>query len=270
MDFFSMHGELIQKSSFLDSKFMIPMVVEEVSSFLPGKSKYHDLDELLIDIGSSHDRDFLRSTVSKIFLVPLSLFVEAEEDRRNIISRNVLDAVQRRRQTATDAEAAAETKDDEEEDIGSIPAFGKISSGVSSVGSTVPTNGSADLEFEVADPEYLCEECLPVYGDDIIGTRASKLTNGLVPSHFVTTVHRCGCPIAQKALNSKHSIYANGDKNAFDGKSLRRNDDKSKLSLRTRLKLRLPGRSHRQESEPSQEAVSGAKVVPSLVRISTS
>ena len=32
-----------------------------------------------------------------------------------------------------------------------------------------------DIEIEVADCECLCNECLPVYGDIIIGTRPSKI-----------------------------------------------------------------------------------------------
>jgi len=52
-----------------------------------------------------------------------------------------------------------------------------------------------DIEIEVADCECLCNECLPVYGDIIIGTRPSKIK---VP---ITTVHRYGCSVAQRTIS---------------------------------------------------------------------
>ena len=51
-----------------------------------------------------------------------------------------------------------------------------------------------DIGSEYADPEHICEECLPIPGDEIVGTRAPN-------KDTVTTVHRVGCPHAQRAIN---------------------------------------------------------------------
>ena len=54
------------------------------------------------------------------------------------------------------------------------------------------------MEVLYADPDHLCKSCLPVRGDDIIGT---KPRSPLPHTHaaFVTT-HRHGCALAQRAL----------------------------------------------------------------------
>jgi (p)ppGpp synthase/HD superfamily hydrolase len=50
-------------------------------------------------------------------------------------------------------------------------------------------------KVEYADPEHVCTTCLPIYGDEIVGTRPEN------DYEAVTTVHRIGCPHAQRAIN---------------------------------------------------------------------
>ena len=52
-----------------------------------------------------------------------------------------------------------------------------------------------DGTVEYADPEYLCEICLPVYGDEIVGTRPEGEDDA------TPKVHRVACPHAQRATN---------------------------------------------------------------------
>jgi len=58
----------------------------------------------------------------------------------------------------------------------------------------VNANGQA-LQADVADPDHLCDVCLPILGDDVVGTRPADRPDA------VPTVHRRGCPHAQLALN---------------------------------------------------------------------
>ena len=75
MDCLSFHSERIKKSSFLEDSFDIPTSVDDVSSFLPGMTSYTETDEFFIDIGRSHDREFLLAMVANIFLVPRAVLV---------------------------------------------------------------------------------------------------------------------------------------------------------------------------------------------------
>jgi (p)ppGpp synthase/HD superfamily hydrolase len=54
-------------------------------------------------------------------------------------------------------------------------------------------------ENEFAGSEHLCNHCLPIWGDDIIGTRP------LADEHAMTVVHRVACPHAQRALHDDKS-----------------------------------------------------------------
>jgi len=204
MDYLWMHGPLIEKNSYLEDISGIPTTVEEIAPLLPGQTQFDDIDELLITIGKQNDRSLLHSFVSKLFRVPKSLLVDAEENRSSLVPKSVLDEVHERRQRARDAAAAAasaqsstfandlENLKDTVDDRG----WPKPSDGTN-----LPTlvdkvaAGSAE-EVEYADPEHLCETCLPIWGDEIVGTRGENSSSESVPC-----VHRLGCPIAQRAMN---------------------------------------------------------------------
>ena len=68
--------------------------------------------------------------------------------------------------------------------------------------------------FEFADKNHLCRDCLPVMGDEIVGTKMINLDNpGNSDQDFVTMVHRVGCVHSLKALdntrkNNKESMSA--------------------------------------------------------------
>jgi len=227
MDFLSMYNELIQESSYLEDSFEVPSTPEEIANFLPGNSQYNDVDDLLTDIGDSHDRDFLRTAVAKIFLVPQKSLVSAENGRQDYLSNQILTEVNKKRQNARDVGTALDdhgddfildetsAKKDGSDLFQSLPLIPPSASAPASAspassmgaqvfnGSSKPINGDYTLSsknVEIADPDQLCEECLPILGDDIIGTRPI----GKTANDFATTVHRCGCPIAQKAAHSKH------------------------------------------------------------------
>ena len=57
--------------------------------------------------------------------------------------------------------------------------------------SMINYNYDNDDEFEYVDlTEFeICNDCLPIPGDEIMGTRIPDNEG-----YFVTTVHRCGCP----------------------------------------------------------------------------
>ena len=240
MDFLCMYKELIEESSYLEESFEVPTTPEEIANFLPGHSQYNDVDDLLTDIGDSHDRDFLRTAVAKIFLVPQKSLVNAENGRQDYLSNQMLTEVNKKRQNARDVGTALDddgddfilddlsAKKDGSNLLQSPPLIPPSRSSASSMGEQVfngnskPINGdsiSSKNKVEIADPDHLCEECLPILGDEIIGTRPIGKAND-----FVTIVHRCGCPIAQKAAHSKQSSLT---------------DDGQKKSKLSRLKARL-------------------------------
>jgi len=230
MDFLSINGELIKESSYLEDAFEVPTTLEEIAHFLPGKSQYNDVDDLLSDIGDNHERDFLRTAVAKVFLVPQKTLVNAEEgDHRKEISESILNEVTKKRKKAHDVGAALANEGDDYmlDDVGSrtkasisvAPQSKIISMGSQVLNGSSNSIGSKDVE--IADPDHLCEDCLPILGDDVIGTRPIGKYN-----EFVAIVHRYGCPISQKALNNSQAALTNTGK-------------KNRLSIKSRLKARL-------------------------------
>jgi GTP pyrophosphokinase len=191
MDYLWMHGPLIESESFLEHDFVIPTTLGEVAKFLPGKTRYTDLDEMLIFIGKNHDRAVLHKIVSQLFGVPKKILVAAEENKQVIVPSSVVEAVHERRRSAKDAAQAAfsgQTSDTIEESV-------RRSQGpVTSTYSVEKMLAGIDTPLEYADPEHLCEECLPVHGDEVVGTRPPD-------SDIITTVHRIGCPRVQRAIN---------------------------------------------------------------------
>jgi GTP pyrophosphokinase len=255
MDFLDVYGKLIKESSFLDDDFTVPKTIEDLIKFLPGNSQYSDLEELLLDIGTTHDRELLRTAVAKIFLVPQKMLMSAEEDRReNFMSSYILHAVKAKRKSASDVEEALAG---EGEDFGLDDNAGRISDDMFGMRNDQPsmTMGSQlmnnrkvtgsktvdDTNFESADPEYLCEICLPILGDDVVGTRPVGRSD-----EFVTTVHRCGCYIAQRAINQ--SKVTNSD---VDGHQ----------SFRSRVNSRIGGLDrYRSQKETENEVLEAVKL----------
>jgi len=195
-DFLDMHKELIQEASYLPQPIDIPVDdLGRMNAYLPGRTRYKDVDQLLVAIGKSHNRAFLRNVVSKIFKVPLSRFTDAEESKHASILESVTSAVLRSRSIARDAAAAARAAKMSSD----IDAATNGEGGNDNV-YTMPLNGDMNygpgISLEVADPDHLCEDCLPIFGDDIVGTRPA----GDAGIGITATVHRRGCPHAERAL----------------------------------------------------------------------
>ncbi len=233
-----MYGDIIKEESHLEEPFNIPTTVDEIAQFLPGKSAYQDVDDLLIDIGGSHDRGLLRTAMAKIFQVAQRHIIDAENNRSQDLTDQIIDVVNAKRKSAQDAGVALEEEDGDF--LNGLPMYnnddevingnsGKILDNGSSTklprikkrkksresssetGSDVFVNGSADI----ADPDHVCPSCLPILGDEIIGTRPS----GVGKDNSITTVHRSSCDIALKVRNqSKQSdTNYNTEDNNFNG-----------------------------------------------------
>ena len=167
-DYLLQNRDVIVQNSYLgDACTEVPCDVEELAAFLPGKSHYTDPEELLFHVGKNHNPNFLRTKVSKIFLVPLKVLEACDESRFDNITRSVYEA-------QMDDVAILEEINDDEEDLSGL------------------LNGGA---HELADVDSICEHCLPVRGDTIVGTRPSGYDGA-------ATVHRYECPLAQRAVNS--------------------------------------------------------------------
>eukprot|EP00566_Odontella_aurita_P001993 CAMPEP_0113556114 /NCGR_PEP_ID=MMETSP0015_2-20120614/17082_1 /TAXON_ID=2838 /ORGANISM="Odontella" /LENGTH=1056 /DNA_ID=CAMNT_0000457445 /DNA_START=199 /DNA_END=3369 /DNA_ORIENTATION=+ /assembly_acc=CAM_ASM_000160 len=208
MDFLGRHRDLIKDASFLGKEdeedknmwrgWEVPTTLDELSLFLPGRTQFQEVDELLIAVGKSHERMFFRGIMSKIFRVPLALLTEAEEERSSSISQNVANAVNESRKQATDAASVAWKPGTNGQGMKLEKNEGVLQY------NDVPANGAAitnglSLPADVADPDHVCEDCLPILGDDIVGTRPADRPDN------VPTVHRQGCPHAQRALNRADS-----------------------------------------------------------------
>jgi len=195
LDYLMMHGSLIEEHSFLgdtlpDGVDVIPKTLDELEELLPyGKAQVKDVDDLLHSIGKKHDRLYLHQIVSKIFLVPLNILVEAEKDRASIVCNSVVAAVHESRRMARDAAKAAE-----QEQFSMPTVLTESDQFNSSAKLDLFLNDNEAIEY--ADHENLCQDCLPVLGDEIIGTAPSDdyCDEG-------TTVHRVACSHAQRAIN---------------------------------------------------------------------
>lgn len=192
LDYLWVHGPLIERSSFMPEGTKIPTILEGMADFLPGKTRFEDIDDLLIAIGKKHDRTFLHTVMSKLFLVPQSVLVEAEKDRTAPLPNSITTAVYESRKLAKDAERAAASSLEIRTDVPELSNASPLSAkeAVKNAFSHKESNA------EYADPEHLCIECLPVLGDEIVGTKPSDSNDA------PTTVHRIGCPHAQHVINS--------------------------------------------------------------------
>ena len=172
----------------------MPTTVEELSTFLTGNTQFDNVDDLLIAIGRQNDRSMLHALVSKLFNVPQKVLVDAEEDRKALIPR-VLDAVEESRRRAKDAMQAAtsvrRSSPKSRDSVSESTAWPKPSIPMDTFVKSV-VNGTE----EFADPEHVCLDCLPVYGDEIIGTKPANDPDS------IAKVHRVGCPHAQRAINT--------------------------------------------------------------------
>lgn len=200
MDYLWMHGPMIEKISYREEEFTVPTTVDQLTSFLPGKTRYTDVDELLVDIGKNHDRTFLHHAISKLFLVPFSLLIEEEKNRKSLnIFSSVTAAVRDNIRDAKHAEIAASDEESTGEKPNSKTIDATAINGRSAMHNTMPKSlgGAKGQPVEYADFEHLCEECMPILGDDIIGTRPKN------QNQAITKVHRVSCPHAQRAINEE-------------------------------------------------------------------
>lgn len=188
-----MHGPLIRKESYMDGDFSIPATVEEVAALLPGNTQYDDVEELLVTIGKQPDRALLHSFVSKLLKVPQRVLIDAEKEGGSLTPQSVLEAVSKNLKKAQDAGAAiasAFSGQASEIDKASWP---KPSSPVDPMEKLSKSIFNGTVEY--ADPEHICDICLPIYGDEIVGTRPEGKPDA------TPKVHRIGCPQAQRAIN---------------------------------------------------------------------
>jgi (p)ppGpp synthase/HD superfamily hydrolase len=172
LDYLDQRKDVILENSYLNDFVDIPRSVHELSTFLPGRSHYYDVNELLIDIGKSRDVDFLRSKVSKIFLVPLTLLKTMDESRFSNITRTLY---------ATQLSNNVKSSDKVRLSYGDV------------------LNGGSGADFELAYSDNVCQACLPVRGDAIIGTKSMSADSP------TTIVHRMECPYAQEVMNNVKS-----------------------------------------------------------------
>jgi (p)ppGpp synthase/HD superfamily hydrolase len=172
-DYLSNHRNEILESSYIEYPFDVPTTPEELQSFLPGSSRYDDVQDLLNDIGHSQSGDFLRQKVSKIFMVPYSALKECDESRFANITRSVYAS-----------------------QMDSMSLDGMNGDGTDADSNSAAVSYADVLngdQTDFADSESVCCHCLPVRGDAIMGTRHS---DGSI------IVHRQECPLVQEALNN--------------------------------------------------------------------
>jgi len=228
-DFLDKHKELLVKSSYIEGE--VPTTVESMSILLPGKTQYNSIDDLLIDVGKRHDRDFLRTLISKMFKVPSILLNEADGkisgtlQNKHYMSESAYAALRNSRRTAREAASAIMTPDKESvSNSGQSQKYTENSNNLLEDDDTDLTDDNDDEDgsmqsssmendfeeeerIEVAETDQLCSKCLPVHGDDIIGTRTMCDPDNVDS----VTVHRRECGLAQRAINRSKHVKKNGE-----------------------------------------------------------
>lgn len=229
-DYLARHSKLIEDSSFLDYEFRTPDSVEDLAQFLPGKSQFSDVDELLVAVGKEHERSMLHTAVSQIFLVPKRVLIESEGSNEPTFSARVISKIMKRREKADAAEKVVS--------MGKPQAFEPKDQGLA-VPRNLHTEYSVDsllaglnVPHEFADPDHICNDCLPVFGDQVVGTRPPDQVS-------ITTVHRIGCPHAQRAINSATAPSFTRAKET-GGESASGSPGIDSVSLRQKYASRLP------------------------------
>lgn len=183
---------------------------------------HDDIKDLLAEVGKrsldgKDDQVFLRGKVADIFRVPREDLEKADLGGR--INNN-------NDNQPYDYNNYREGGDFAEQQQGkqNVGATGEniISLSLSSSPSSL-SEGKDKIRTEIADPEYLCPHCLPILGDDIIGSRLvatnydnNKLYDDDIHGNYfaTTTVHRCGCPVVPP---HKTRINTRKTTNSVDG-----------------------------------------------------
>ncbi|GMH73585.1 hypothetical protein TrRE_jg11628, partial [Triparma retinervis] len=264
-DFLETHHELLSNFTFLsaDEDFGgIPREVSGLQQFLPGRTRFATVDELCVELGKRHNRQFLRKVTSQILKVPLSVLNGAESDAQLFVGEGAMRSFQHAIDKAVRYEGignediedglveeegvyddeeggfggdrlvdilegeALRIDDVESDEMGSGIEFeDKVGVGVGlEVGGEV---GEDEGDMEYADPDHLCPLCMPVRGDDILGTRPVKLKPEY--SDGFVTVHRRSCKEAQTAHENSLRIQKGLAPQDAEG-------DKGAVSYRQRLK----------------------------------
>jgi len=243
LDYLKMHRRLIERNSFLEDGVVVPKTVDEVAELLPGPTHFRDIDDLLIAVGRHHDRSMLHKTISQLFAVPKKLLVTAEEKKHGFVPGSVLAAVQERRRKAEGSEASKSP-----ENKGSSNAK-ETTVETMDISSMDNIYRGLDAQIEYADPEHVCEDCLPVHGDQIVGTK-------IPDQDVITTVHRVGCPHAQRALNeaaARQNQLSIMDLIKKNGSSIL--NGKSKIdSVSLRYGQKVNGRNQSRSSSPKYKS----------------
>ena len=101
-----------------------------------------------------------------------------------------------------------EEEEEEQEKEGRLASYGESREAAST--SSTSSQDSQDStvralpEVEYADTDHICSYCLPVRGDEIVGTRPVKCSPGEAALGYrLTTTHRMGCKHAMKATTLK-------------------------------------------------------------------
>lgn len=220
-----MHGPIIEQHRPYVS---VPTTVEDIAEVFEERQiereaiensvpQFDNIDEMLVALGKQRDRNMLHSVVARLFRVPTQALVQAEQSKNRglRVPGTVVDAV---KQSRRNAKYAAKAEHDSVDSNLETP-FGRTKqpemkyqqaeSVPSMLGSLYE---SIQGQMEHADPENLCRHCLPVYGDQIVGTKpsssqlSSKIGNSM---EAITMVHRIGCPVAQRALNLASASMSN-------------------------------------------------------------
>jgi len=209
MDYLSIHHNLIVEESHLQQGFAIPRTAEEFAPLLPGKTRYETVNELLVGVGALPNRDMLHKLMSQLFEVPKSKLIEAEEERSGVPPA-VAEAVHEQRKhafhTAHAISASIQHSSELDDSLLSNAAMEKLLNGLG-------------LVEEAADPEHICGDCLPIWGDQIVGTRKEGSPESAM-------VHRLGCTSAQHSINLAQAKLRGGNAGTtplnIDSVSLRR------------------------------------------------
>jgi len=234
LDFISMHACVILESSQRQTENLsIPTSMEEMKLlFHSGRreaSACGDIEDLLVEVGkrsskesvgsgADNDREFLREIVADIFQVPLSILDKVDGNKQWERQKKGLVAVEGSLENR-------QTNDEKKTDI-------KSSS----------SKGSDSEHIEIADPEYLCSKCLPVLGDEIIGTRLRVANND--DSFTTTTVHRRGCSAIPHATRMTQTSLKR-QQLPLAGRKISASVNCAKREpsmMRSRLKMRFAGR----------------------------
>jgi len=242
MDYLWMHGPTIEQHR---PFVRVPSTVEDVEEVFEERFKeqeevrsntpqFDNIDDLLVTLGKQHDRDMLHHVVAGLFGVSPKVLMEAEKNKNRglLVPGSVVDAVKQSRRNAKYAAKAVNQQNGEQapparQGSKSRPLLFKPSLEQART-TTMLDNLFENLngETEFADPENLCRHCLPVFGDQIVGTRPSNTLSSSSSSSgdasdAITMVHRIGCPVAQRALNLA-SASVSLAKHSVDSVSLRR------------------------------------------------